>query len=53
MRFVDLSLMQVSLGALTSCIHLICHAEAAGIGAAQEAGRKTLTDTPRQTRMED
>lgn len=37
---VDLSLMQVSLGVLTCCIHLTGHAEAAGIGAAQAAGRR-------------
>lgn len=44
-EFVDLSLMQINLGALTSCIHLTGHAEAAGIVAAQAAGTKALTDT--------
>lgn len=45
---VDLSLMQVSLVALTCCIHLTWHAKAAGIGAAQAAGRKTLIQLDRQ-----
>lgn len=36
---VDLSL-HAGLGAWTCCIHLTGHAEAAGIGAAQAAGRR-------------